>query len=211
MTAESRTDHPAGPALRRSGERPTLWSRLRAVHAALNGRYHTAALTVYGVIVAAHWAEHLVQAVQIYVLGWPRPQAGGVLGLAFPWLVTSEWLHYGYAILMLAAFVLLRAGFTGRARTWWDAALWIQAWHHVEHLLLLVQASTGVYLAGAAVPTSIAQLVVPRVELHLFYNTIVTVPMVVAMVLHRRDPAPATATCTCSRYPAGATPLPAGA
>ena len=35
-------------------------------------------------------------------------------------------------------------------------------------------------------PTSIAQLVFPRVELHLFYNTIVTIPMVVAMFYHLR-------------------------
>jgi hypothetical protein len=57
----------------------------------------------------------------------------------------------------------------------------------VEHLLLLVQASTGSYLLVAPVPTSILQLVAPRVELHLFYNAIVFAPMVVAMVLHRRD------------------------
>ena len=51
---------------------------------------------------------------------------------------------------------------------------------------MLVQASTGVYLAGAKVPTSIAQLLFPRIELHLFYNTIVTVPMVIAVWLHLR-------------------------
>jgi hypothetical protein len=59
-------------------------------------------------------------------------------------------------------------------------------WHHLEHLILLVQAQTGLHLLGREVPTSIIQLVVPRVELHLFYNTIVFVPMIVAMVLHRR-------------------------
>jgi hypothetical protein len=31
------------------------------------------------------------------------------------------------------------------------------------------------------------------VELHLFYNTIVFVPMVIAMLLYRRRPAPALA------------------
>jgi hypothetical protein len=172
----------------------------------LNTRYHKAALLVFLLVVIAHWAEHLAQAAQIWVFGWPRPQAGGVLGLVFPWLVKSEWLHYGFAIVMLVAFVLLRHGFTGRARTWWNAAMWIQVWHHFEHLLLLVQAVTGAYLMGNAVPTSIAQLVFPRVELHLFYNAIVFVPMVVAMVLHRR---PRTAEaelmrCACARVPVGA-------
>lgn len=152
----------------------------------LNTRYHKAALTVFMVIVVLHWAEHLAQAFQIYALGWARPKAGGVLGLLFPWLVTSEWLHYGFAIVMLIGFVTLRHGFVGRSRTWWNTAMWIQVWHHIEHFLLLVQALTGANLMGAKVPTSIAQLVFPRVELHLFYNAIVFVPMVVAMVMHRR-------------------------
>jgi hypothetical protein len=150
----------------------------------LNTRWHKAALYGFTAVVLAHWAEHITQAVQIYALDWPVPKARGALGLAFPWLVTSEWLHYGYAVVMFVAFLALRHGFTGRARTWWMVALWIQAWHHVEHLLLLLQALTGTTLLGAAKPTSIVQLVAPRVELHLFYNTIVFIPMVIAMVYH---------------------------
>jgi hypothetical protein len=164
----------------------------------LNTKYHKAALLVFGFVVIAHWVEHLSQAYQIYVLDWARPKAGGALGLAFPWLVKSEWLHYGFAIFMMVAFVLLRHGFTGRARTWWNWALWIQVWHHFEHLLLLLQAITGAHLMGKPVPTSIAQLVFPRVELHLFYNAIVFVPMVVAMVLHLRPRPEERALMRCS-------------
>lgn len=167
----------------------------------LNTKYHKAALLVFGFVVVAHWAEHIVQAYQIWVLGWPRPKAGGVLGFYFPYLVKSEWLHYGFAIFMLVGFVMLRHGFTGRARTWWNTAMWIQVWHHFEHLLLLLQALTGANILGKPVPTSIAQLVFPRVELHLFYNAIVTIPMIVAMVRHMR-PSPAERalmTCTCAR------------
>lgn len=166
----------------------------------LSGARHRMAVNVFMVVVLAHWAEHLAQAYQIWALGWTLPQSRGVLGLQFPWLVKSEWLHYGYAVVMLVALVVLRHGFTGRARRWWGAAMWIQAWHHVEHLLLLIQALTGAYLLGAAKPSSIAQLVVPRVELHLFYNTIVFIPMVVAMVLHLR-PTPqeqALMHCACA-------------
>ena len=57
-------------------------------------------------------------------------------------------------------------------------------------------------------PTSIAQLVFPRVELHLFYNAIVFVPMVVAMVLHMR-PRPAERAlmrCTCAVRATSAAP-----
>ena len=152
----------------------------------LNGVHHRAALNLFMVVVIAHWAEHIAQAYQIWGLGWPRPKANGLLGLAFPWLVTSEWLHYGYALLMLIGLWFLRKGFVGRSHTWWMVAFGIQFWHHIEHLLLLIQAQTGSYLAGRPVPTSVLQLFFPRVELHLFYNTIVFIPMVVAMVLHMR-------------------------
>jgi len=153
---------------------------------ALNTRYHRAALNGFMVIVLAHWVEHIAQAYQIWVLGWPVPKARGVLGLWFPWLVKSEWLHYGYALAMLIGLAVLRPGFVGRARTWWTVALTIQFWHHFEHLLLLVQAQTQHFLFGRAVPTSVLQLVFPRVELHLFYNSIVFIPMMVAVYRHLR-------------------------
>ncbi|MGW0392209.1 hypothetical protein ACWDYJ_15220 [Streptomyces sp. NPDC003042] len=166
---------------------------------ALNTRYHKTALRAFLVIVLAHWAEHLAQAAQIYILGWPLPEARGVLGMPFPWLVKSEWMHYGYALLMLVGFLLLRRGFTGRSRTWWNITLGVQVWHHFEHLLLLVQALTGAFLFDRTVATSIIQLVAPRVELHLFYNAIVTIPMIVAMVLHTRPGrSNAAARCDCA-------------
>jgi hypothetical protein len=151
-------------------------------------------------IVLAHWSEHIVQAIQIYVLGWKAPAARGVLGMPFPWLITSEWLHYGYALVMLIALWILREGFAGRSRQWWNLALGIQFWHHFEHLLLFIQAQSGWRLTGSGAPSSIIQLLVPRVELHLFYNTIVTIPMIVAVVLHRRaSVAERTKTgCTCA-------------
>lgn len=166
--------------------------------ARLNGSSHRAALNVFLVIVVAHWAEHLVQAYQIWALGRPRPQARGVLGQYFPWLVSSEWLHYGYAIVMLVFLFLLRPGFVGRARTWWTVALAIQFWHHIEHFLLLLQAQTSTVYFGQKVPTSILQLVAPRVELHLFYNSVVFIPMLVAMYLHLRPNQAEAAKTSCS-------------
>lgn len=150
----------------------------------LNSTWHERALYVFAAIVLAHWAEHLFQAVQVYVLQWPLPQAGGALGLLFPWLVKTEALHYGYAVIMLTGLWIFRRGFVGRAYTWWMAAFWVQFWHHIEHALLQGQALAGHNLFGAPMPMSIAQFVIPRLELHLIYNTIVFVPMVVAMYLH---------------------------
>lgn len=175
---------------------------LAALPTRINTSGHRLGLNLFLAIVLLHWAEHLTQAVQIWVLGNPVPQSRGVLGQWFPWLVTSEALHYGYAFIMLAGFILLRRGFTGTARTWWNVALGIQVWHHLEHLLLLFQAQSGIHLAGKPVATSIVQLIVPRVELHLFYNTVVFLPMVIAMILHRRPPAADAPEPQCSCAPA---------
>ena len=167
----------------------------------LNSVWHRRAVNFFMFIVLAHWAEHLTQAYQVYILGWPRPQAGGFLGLFFPWLVSSELLHYGYAIVMLIGLWILRKGFTGTSRTWWTIALAIQFWHHIEHAVLQWQAITGNYWFGSPVPISFVQLLMPkfRPELHLFYNAIVFIPMVIAMYYHMFPPkGEEVAACSCS-------------
>ncbi len=167
----------------------------------LNGPLHERALQVFMVVVLAHWAEHLLQAFQIYGLGWPVPEARGALGYFYPWLVKSELLHYGYALVMIVALFMLRSGFTGKAdRMWWNVALVIQFWHHIEHGLLQLQAILGTTFFGSPVVTSVAQLWFPRVELHLFYNTIVFVPMMIAMYFHMFPPASDARgqQCTCA-------------
>jgi hypothetical protein len=167
----------------------------------LNGVWHRRALNLFMLVVLGHWAEHLAQAYQIYVLGWPRPRAGGVLGLFYPWLVSSEVLHYGYAVVMLIGIWTLRRGFTGTSLKWWTVALVIQFWHHIEHAVLQWQALTHHYWFGSPVPVSFLQLLFPkfRVEVHLFYNAIVFIPMVIGMYYHLFPPkGEAVAACTCS-------------
>ncbi len=166
----------------------------------LNGRWHKIGLQLFMVIVLAHWAEHLVQAFQIWALHWPVAQSRGVLGQFYPWLVKSEALHYGYAVVMLIGLWLFLPGFTGTSRKWWIAALAIQIWHHFEHALLLGQVIVGHNLFGSPVPMSIIQLWIPRVELHLFYNTLVTIPMVMGMYYHMYPPVgeESHSGCTCS-------------
>ena len=169
----------------------------------LNSVWHKRALNLFTVIVLGHWAEHLTQAYQIYVLGWPRPRAGGVLGLFFPWLVSSEVLHYGYAIVMLIGIWTLRKGFTGTSLKWWTVALVIQFWHHIEHAVLQWQALTHHYWFGSPVPTSFLQLAFPkfRVEIHLFYNAVVFIPMVIAMYYHLFPPqGEEVAACSCALH-----------
>lgn len=166
----------------------------------LNTCWHRPALWVLFFITIAHWVEHLVQAGQIWLMGWDRPDSRGVLGQWIPFLAEEEWLHFGYAVVMLAGIALLWPGMTGRARVFWTIALVIQTWHFVEHGLLFVQSLTAAPLFGQATQTSVIQLIVPRVELHLFYNLVVFVPMLIGMYFHKVPPAKELSTpaaCSC--------------
>ena len=166
-----------------------------------NGPLHKPYLQLFFVIVLAHWAEHLCQAFQIYVLGWPIQDARGIVGLWLPWVINSETLHYAYALVMLAGLWMLRPGFAGASLLWWTVALWIQFWHHIEHAILQTQYILNHNLLGGPIPLSILQLVIPRVELHLFYNSVVFIPMLLAMFYHifPTDNEARKHRCSCAR------------
>ena len=168
----------------------------------LNSRYHEAALLSFMAIVLFHWAEHIVQAYQVWVLHMPRPMAMGILGTYYPWLMRTETLHYSFALVMLVGLWVLRKGFTGTSHKWWMVSFWIQFWHHFEHFILFYQAQTHRYWFGGSVPTSVGQIWIPRIELHLFYNAIVFIPMVVAMYYHLYPSVKdmATIVCSCPRH-----------
>jgi hypothetical protein len=186
------TSTPSVSQLAVESARPSLYEKL-------NTTWHERALQVFMLIVLGHWAEHLFQAYQIYVMGWPRPKANGLLGLWYPWLIQTEALHYGYALVMLVGIWVLRKGFAGVSLKWWTIALVIQFWHHIEHFLLIFQATTHHYFWGRPVPCSVLQLFFPRVELHLFYNGVVFIPMVIGMYYHMFPPEGERGkmTCTC--------------
>ena len=118
----------------------SLSNRYDSLILGLNSRWHEISLKIYLFIVLAHWAEHLIQAFQIYALGWPREKSLGILGMWYPWVIKSEALHYAYAVVMLIGLWILRSGFQGRSLYWWKISLAIQFWHHFEHLLLQLQA-----------------------------------------------------------------------
>jgi hypothetical protein len=150
----------------------------------------TLMLKVFAGLMVAHWLEHLVQAYQVWGMGYERHHARGVLGQAFPWLMRSEWLHFAYAVFTFAGLLLLYRAFSGSALAWWKAAMIIQAWHLLEHTLLFAQAQGGFLLWGAVEPTSVLQLFFPRIELHLFYNSVVTLPIAIAMLLRWKSMLP---------------------
>jgi hypothetical protein len=124
----------------------------------LNTHRHKVAVQGFMAIVLFHWFEHIVQAYQFFVLRWSRPMSMGFLGMYYPWLMKSEVLHYGFALVMLAGLWMLRKAFTGTSHTWWMIAFWIQFWHHFEHFILFYQAQTQHFWFGGAVPTSVGQI-----------------------------------------------------
>jgi hypothetical protein len=50
----------------------------------LNTRRHKVALLSFMAIVLFHWAEHIVQAYQFFVLHWARPMSMGLVGMYYP-------------------------------------------------------------------------------------------------------------------------------
>ena len=165
----------------------------------LNTQWHEKALWLYTAVVLAHWLEHIVQAYQIWILDLPRPESLGAVGAFAPWLVTSELMHFGFALFMWVGLIVLAPGFSGTAAKWWYASLAIQTWHFIEHSLLQGQALLGSNLFHSSGPISVGQVWVPRAELHLLYNLLVFIPMVVAVVLHSMPSKNDSPACTCAR------------
>jgi hypothetical protein len=104
-----------------------------------------------------HFAEHIAQIYQLYALNWRLHEAGGILGVVFPWLLHSETLHYGFALFMLGGFWILRNECRGKARFWWMVAFWVQVWHHFEHALLIGQVALQRNFFDAPQPISVIQ------------------------------------------------------
>lgn len=141
-------------------------------------------MKIFGALMIAHWLEHLFQAYQVYVMHMDRSCALGMLGMKYPWLIRTESLHFVFALLTVAGF--LYAGWhyfeSKFATKLWAFGCLVSIWHSIEHTLLFYQATTHRYLFGAHQPMSIIQLFVPRIELHLFYNSIITLFMVFALI-----------------------------
>ena len=123
-------------------------------------------------ICMAHFAEHLAQLFELYVLGWSRMNCLGILGLWQPAIFRSEWLHYLYALAMLVGLYCLTKVANN---SWWQRTINLQHYHHLEHLILLTQAILGFKATG------IGGLWFPRIELHFFYNAVVMIAMLISL------------------------------
>ena len=155
---------------------------------ALNGSWHKRALLAYMLLVVGHFSEHLVQVAQVFVFGWARSEAGGILGLVFSSVAENELLHLSYNSFQLTGLILLAYGFRHyrAAHTFWLVALVAQSWHWLEHAFLITQMLTGHYFYGAMKQMSVLERFIPRIELHFIYNLAVFIPTVIAVVLYLR-------------------------
>lgn len=127
-------------------------------------------------IQGAHDMEHIVQSIQVFFLGVPRAQAGGLLGSVFDFPV----VHFIYNIVFFVALTWAVAWVYGLGgfRKFDAAGMWalliaagIQAYHAVEHILQISQEAA----TGTQRPPGAIGLIGDNVIAHLVLNTAVFV------------------------------------
>ncbi len=93
-----------------------------------------------------HVVEHVIQLVQVYVLGVPDDDALGLLGAVFQFQGTEEWLHLVFNVSYLLALYLLLVPLwrlvPERIPAWafWSFLVWsvgLESWHVIEHLVII--------------------------------------------------------------------------
>lgn len=139
--------------------------------------YNKQWVRLFNAIVISHFFEHVAQMLQLYVLHWQRKDSLGFLGLVYPEMVRSEWLHYSHALFMLIGLAMLC-----KVNRWLFLAFTLAFLHHIEHFCLLYQAITKLYWFNTVKPMTYVEHWLPRIELHFSYNLIVLVPMVIGLM-----------------------------
>jgi|1186.fasta_scaffold62536_2 hypothetical protein len=147
-------------------------------------------LAIVVAVQGGHVVEHVIQIVQVYVLGVPEDEALGALGYLLQLNGTEEWLHLGFNSLYLTSLYVLilplwritPAGLPMRLfATFLACSVWVETWHMVEHGVIIshVIANGGCPCPGIGD----AALNLSDTILHFFYNAVAYVG-VVAVFLH---------------------------
>jgi hypothetical protein len=126
-----------------------------------------------------HFLEHVIQMIQIHVLGLTGLDARGIFGT-----LDVEWVHFVWNTWVLAAIVVLLLHY--RANRWlWVAGL-LSSWHEIEHAYIFwtylttgVSGTPGLLANGGAI---LGGLPLSRPDLHFFYNLVETVPLILAFL-----------------------------
>jgi hypothetical protein len=145
------------------------------------------------IVQGIHVVEHIIQLIQVFVLGVPDDQALGLLGYVFQFQGTEEWLHLGFNAAYLAALYLLvrplRARVPRPVPVWAFAvfllgAVGLESWHLVEHLVII-----GHVLANHGCPCpGIGDVALGTTDtlLHFGYNALTYEALLVPYVCLRR-------------------------
>jgi hypothetical protein len=167
------------------------WLPLLAIVVVRTWRVADGWLALYLALVmtqVTHVGEHVVQIVQLRVLGLDAEHAHGVFGA-----LDIEWVHFVWNAWILLAVGLLLVGF--RRNRWLWLTLLMAAWHLGEHAVLI-----AIYLATgtAGDPGLLARggligggLPLARPDLHLLYNVAETLPLLIGFGWQWRQERPA--------------------
>lgn len=173
------------------------WSVVLGAEVAWIGRHHRMLALFYLLVVTqgGHLLEHLVQMVQVHVLGLSGPDASGVFTA-----LDAEWVHFGWNTWVLVVTIPLLLRFRDNRWLWLAAAAAV--WHEVEHVYLIVghirsglEADPGLLADGGALAGGVP---VPRVDLHFVYNVVETLPLFIAFGVALRSSAD-TPACAARR------------
>lgn len=126
---------------------------------------------------ATHFAEHVVQMVQLHVLGLRGPEAQGFISR-----LNTEWVHFLWNAWVLVAVIVLLTRF--RTNAWLVLVAALAAWHLLEHVAIMttylgtgVTGTPGLLAAGGALAGGSP---LARPDLHFLYNLAETVPLLLA-------------------------------
>jgi hypothetical protein len=141
--------------------------------------------------------EHIIQLIQVFVLGIPDDKALGLLGYVFQFQGTEEWLHLVFNVTYLLALLLLvaplRSVVPDVVPRWAFASflfgVGLEGWHNVEHAVII---SNVLRNGGCPCPgIGDVALGITDTVLHFFYNLIAysaTVPAFIYYISRTRSP-----------------------
>ena len=147
------------------------------------------------VVQGIHVVEHIIQLIQVFVLGIPDEKALGLLGYILQLQGTEEWLHLVFNVTYLSALLLLvvplRAAVPDAVPRWAYAAfvfgVGLEGWHNIEHAVII---SNVLRNGGCPCPgIGDVALGISDKVLHFFYNAIAysaTVPAFVYYISRTR-------------------------
>lgn len=133
---------------------------------------------VLAVTQTGHVGEHVVQIVQLRLLGLTGEHAHGIFGA-----LDIEWVHFIWNSWVLVAVVVLLVGRPENRWLWVTAPL--AAWHLFEHTFLIatylltgVEGNPGLLAMGGLLGNG---LPLARADLHLLYNVLETIPLLIGL------------------------------